>query len=145
MNDRRRTASEKLDNLTDAVVEDILAASDSEIIAEGNEDYDDVDGVVSKVQHIIKRAIARSGTARMVAAREAYHTATSSEPSRHLKLLSFQEKVALMERVAKSRGGSEESLTLAARNLGNLTENDLNAKLEALLVLGVIDDEGNVR
>ena len=119
--------------------------SDSEIIADGNEDYDDVDGVVSRTQHIVKSAIAESGKARMIAAREAYHSAASSEPSRNLKLLSFREKMVLMERIAKSKGGSEQSLTLAARNLGNLTENDIDAKLEALLVLGVIDDEGNVR
>lgn len=144
MNDRKRTASEKLDNLTDAVVEDILAASDTEIIAEANEDSDDVDGVVSKVQHVIKRAIAMSGKSRMATAKEAYHAVSSSEPIKHFKLLSFQEKVALMERAAKRKDGSEESLTLAARNLENLTENDLDAKLEALLILGVIDDEGNV-
>ena len=66
MNDRKRKAREKLDNLIDAVIEDILAASDSEIIADGNEDYDDVDGVVSRTQHIVKSAIAESGKARMI-------------------------------------------------------------------------------
>ena len=145
MNDGRRKAAEKLDNLINAIVEDILDAPDSEIIAEANENYDDVDAVVSRVRSIISGAIAKSGKARMTAARQAYQTVASGVSGRHLKLLSFQEKAALIERVAKSKGGSEQQLTLAARNLERISEDDLDAKLEALLVLGLIDDKGNIK
>lgn len=57
MRRKHLTATEKLDNLANAMVDDIMALSDGELLVESIENGEDPDQIVRKVEEIIKKAI----------------------------------------------------------------------------------------
>ena len=142
-NDRK--AQEKLYRLTDALVEDVLALSEAEVLAEAAEDHEDVNTVVACVRGVISGAIAKAGKAKMQAAQRAYKEAAARHVRRNVIELPLEEKRALLEQIAMRDNAVEQQVTLAARKGGEMTENDIDAILEALRNLGAIDDEGTLR
>ena len=142
MNKKGRRAREKLDRLTDSLVEDILSMSDAEILAEATEEHDDVDTAVARVRGIISGAIAKSGKAKMQAARKALEETRDRGSRGSVFQLPFAEKRVLLERLGARDSTIGEQLTMAARKGGEMTEKDVDAILDALLELGAIDDDG---
>lgn len=139
-NDRK--AQEKLDRLTDALVEDVLALSDAEVLAEAAEDHEEVNTVVAHVRSIISGAITKAGKVKMQAAQRVYEDAAARDVRGNVLELPLVEKRALLERIAMRDSTVEQQVTLAARKGSKMTENDIDAILEALRDLGAIDDEG---
>lgn len=142
-NDRK--AQEKLYRLTDALVEDVLALSDAEVLAEAGEDHEEVNTVVARVRGVISGAIAKAGKAKMQAAQRAYEEAAAREVRGNVLELPLEEKRALLEQITMRDSAVEQQVTLAARKGSKMTENDIDAILEALRDLGAIDDKGTPR
>jgi hypothetical protein len=136
-----KDARQKLDRLVDALIKDIDALSDEELIEEVAADGD-VEKAVNQVEDLIESAIAESGRRRLTRARRAYDAVTAKDRPKVI-LLPLSRKKALVAHFADS-SKFPEKLTLAARNADN-TEADIDGLLEDLLELGVIDDKGNVR
>ena len=135
-------AQEKLDRLLDGLIGDVLSMTDKEVLAEAAEDYKDVNSVIGRVRGVIAGAIANAGKEKMQAARRAYEDAVARDARGNAFELSLAEKRALLDRIAMRDTAVEQQVTLAARKGGELTENDIDAILEALRDLGAIDDEG---
>lgn len=74
MKNNRKGAKRQLLRLADELVEDILAASDEEILAETEKDFGDVQAEVKLTQGIIQQVIMQSGEDRLTAARKILDT-----------------------------------------------------------------------
>ncbi len=135
-------AQEKLDRLLDGLIGDVLSMTDKEVLAEAAEDHKDVDSAIGRVRGVITGAIANAGKEKMQAARRAYEDAVARDARGNVFELSLADKRALLDRITMRDPAVEQQVTLAARKGGELTENDIDAILEALRDLGAIDDEG---
>ena len=137
MNNNEKNAKKQLLRLANELVEDILAASDEEILAEATKEFDDVQTEAERMQELIQQTIIQSGKRRLRAARE---TLDQCEPVTECSVLSFpiEKKRQLLNNLSDRNG-----LTLAARNGKDQSERDIDSLLEDLLELGEIDEEGN--
>ncbi len=125
-----------LHRLIDAYIENILDASDREI----DEDISDSGGPSVDVDKIVDRAITLAGKSRLAAAREAMRKPQRVVPG-FVSRLSIDEKKALLAKAAASVGALGGAFTLAARKETELSDEDLNAQIEALIQLGIQFDE----
>ena len=133
----------ELELLYDALVDDILAASDEEIMAEAAEDYEDVDEIVLRSKALVRDAITKTRKRKLQLARSAVD-ARRGASSAKVRGMSIDEKREVLRRyIAHAPDGLKVVKTLAARKEDELEDQDLEATLEALLRLGAIDDEGN--
>jgi predicted O-linked N-acetylglucosamine transferase (SPINDLY family) len=135
-----RDYDKELKRVDQAFVEDILARSDSEIIAEVAEDANP-SIVLAHVRDLVRRALDASSKAKMAAARAAMKQ-TPRKPPAIIALPLSQKKEILRRLVAKS-SALPRQITLAARNEDEMSESDLDGILENLRDLGVIDEQGN--
>ncbi len=132
----------QLERLADAQVNDILNASDEQILAEAQEEYGDVNKAGRYVSDLVNKAVAAVGKRKLAAAR------ASVEQDRFAKQcnavsLPVERKQEIIQEFSAASGEQREALTLAARKGGDLSESDLDAVLEALFELGAIDENGN--
>ena len=142
MTGRKNEPRDELARLTDSLVEDIMEASDDEVLAEAAEDFDDVDAVVNHAKELIEGAIVETRKRRMQRAKEAVRKRQQSGGPNVIHLPE-EKKREIVKRLVAQQPQSVEQITQAARNEGELTGSDLDAMLEALFQLGAIDDEGN--
>ncbi len=142
MTGRKNEPRDELARLTDSLVEDIMETSDDEVLAEAAEDFADVDAVVNHARELIEGAIVEAGKRRMQRAKEAVRE-RQQRGGPNVINLPDEKKREIVKRLVAQQPQSVEKITQAARNEGELTGSDLDAMLEALFQLGVIDDEGN--
>ena len=122
-----------LDRLCDFLVEDILSATDDEILQEAVEDYPNPDIIVASVQESI-------GKARLAVAKkklsETKETKTCIGPPRVILIDKFDN--AEVTRIFKilAQQNDELQLSIAARKGSELTAEDMRTLLEDLQDLG---------
>jgi len=134
---------EKLDRLADALVEDILATSDEDILKEAEEDYDDdVNAVIDNMRQLIAKTLLQRNKRKLALARQIYEQ-KALQPRATLRTMSLQEKRKLLAKIAANDIYLRDKLTLAARQGEELSETDLDSMIEALRDLHLIDEEGN--
>lgn len=130
--------SKKIDRLCDFLVEDILSATDEEILQEALEDYSDPDKIVASVQASI-------GKARLAAAREKLSKDNESrtyEGSTRARIFeNFDD--AQLRRIVEMFAAKNDTLkfSLAARKGKDLTTQDMLSLLDDLQELGCNLDE----
>jgi len=138
--DGARLALARLEN---ALVEDILAASDDEIAAEIVEVHGDPKKVAAATRAVFEKALAGMGKARLAAARAAVD-ASRRRPATVVAL----DPAAARRRLDKLMATDPEvasKLTLAARKGSSPSDADVRSMLEDLEELGIVlphDDEG---
>lgn len=142
MTGRKNEPRDELARLTNSLVEDIMETSDDEVLAEAAEDFDDVDAVVNHARDLIEGVIVEAGKRRMQRAKEAVRE-RQQRGGPNVIHLPDEKKREILRRFAAQQPQSVQKITQAARKEGELTGNDLDAMLEALFQLGVIDDQGN--
>ena len=132
---------QQLSGLADAIVTDILSASDEGILAEAMEATGDADRAAKHVDDLISAVKTRIGKSRLAAARAAMERESSQ------RLRTFALSLEQKKRVLQEFASSDENLrlTLAARKGTEMSENDLDAILQALYELGAIDENGGRR
>jgi hypothetical protein len=142
----RNDASQRLANLTDALIQDLLQASDGELIEEVREDGEDAQVVSDRVAAIITAAVAKQGKAALARARNELQAARIRKSAiGSTGILSLNEKRRIVARFAARDAQLRDKLTMAARSGQEPTESDLDSLLQDLRDLGVIDEEGNER
>lgn len=129
----KRTNQEKLWRLADALIEDVLSASDEEILAELDEDGD-VAALKAELAGDIEAAKALSGKAKLAAARKA----VSAERRRRQPRERFSPEQA-RQRLSQALAGTPASsrLTLAARQGQVVPDEDLEGLIDDAADLGI--------
>jgi hypothetical protein len=135
-------ARDALRRLADELVEDILAASDKELLAEAVEDQEDPEKIAAELRRLFEQAETDAGKAHMAAAREAVDV----DRRRSAKVIKLDPAEA-RRRLAlalESNPDTANKLTLAARKGEKLSDEDVRGILEDLEELGIFprsDDE----
>ena len=137
--ERKNTAAIQADRITDFLVEDILNASDEEIMAEAKEDYADVKAEAEHIHKLIKSAIFDHGKTQLKEAKKQF-IADKEKRNKNVSVISLEDKRALIRRLSESNTG----LTLAAREENKMSDRDLDACIQSAYELGLIDEEGNI-
>lgn len=132
----------QLGRLADAFVNDILKASDEDILAEAQEEYGDSARAAQHVNELINKAKSVVGKDKLAAARASFEQDRLTRQCNAVDL-PLERKRKIIQEFAAADTEQHTSLTLAARMGGNLSESDLDALLEALFELGAIDRNGD--
>jgi hypothetical protein len=131
-----------LDRLADALVEDILSASDEEILAEARRDTQSPEKMVAATRAVFERAMVAEGKARLANARAAVQRERQLGTS-SVRSLSSQDARRQLQSVLTQDPELEKKLTLAARKGEGLSDEDVYGMLEDLEALGVIKPPGS--
>jgi hypothetical protein len=130
-----------LNRLLDELADDLLNLSDSELLAELVADGLDENAEAAAARDAIAGGIARAGQQRLAAARAAVSRDRKSRVVR--PPLRPDVRDAVLAGFANDNPKLKSRLTMAARNGEGITEKEMDAILDDLRELGVIDDEGN--
>jgi hypothetical protein len=135
--DKDREGLERLDK---ALIEDILAASDDEILAEAREDGTDPEAVATAMRALFENTIAASRKARLAAAKAAV-AADRIRPATDLPSDPMEAR-RLLERVLARQG----DLTTAARKGGRggtLSDEEVYGLLQDFRDVGISISDGS--
>lgn len=124
VSDQTNKAQQALDRLTEKLVEDVLNASDAEILAEAREEGRDVAAEAARSRAIFAKALAAQGKRKMAAARAALDTRTtpSARPSGRL---TPEQARATLARALREAPETAAKLTMAARKGQGLSDADV--------------------
>ena len=126
--------------LVDLLAEDILAASDAEILAEMREDGDDPDRAASDMRGLFERALILSNKSRLATARAAVAAERQSHGATPIVNIAGARRQL---RDALTR--KDLPLTMAARNENELSDADVVGLVQNMRELGILppDDESD--
>lgn len=136
---RRHNHRDMLERLTDALVEDILNASDKEILSEVAEECAAPKVEADKVRRLFEKAQAMAAKKRLVAAREAIEH-DKPQRAKVIPLNSLQARCKL-ETILHEHPEETREFTLAARKGKDLSDADVLGMLEDLQELGLYNPE----
>lgn len=130
---------EKLLRLADALVEDVLSATDEEILQDATEDYAEPAQEVRHAKTIFERARIAAGKKRLKTAQESVH----QEKQLRRKVVSMDGAAARrkLESILREHPEAGSEFTLAARKGQELSDSDVLGMLEDLRELGVYKPE----
>lgn len=142
MTGKRQSDHEALDRLADALVEDILDASDQDILAETKEDTSDPAAVAAGVRALFEKAVTTTAKARLAAAKLAV-AADRNRPATVTPFDPAKARLRLDRIVANDDPETAHKLTLAARKGEGLSDDDVRGMLEDMEELGILpaDDQ----
>lgn len=130
----KRTNEQRLRSLVDALVEDVLTASDEELLAELAEDGGAA-ALKAELAADIEAAKARLGRAKLHAARKAVSAEQRDSRKARQRFSPDEARRRLSRSVAGSSGASR--LTLAARKGQGVPDEDLDGLIEDAADLGI--------
>jgi hypothetical protein len=125
-----------LDRLADALAEDILNASDQDILAEVKEDGEDPAAIAAEVQALFAKAKAKVAK-RQLAEAKAGAAASRCRPANVVRLDPAKER-KILDRALTHDPETAAKLTLAARKGEALSDEDVHGMLEDLAELGIL-------
>ena len=128
-----------LDRLTDALVDDILDASNEELLAEVAEDGIDLAGRVGKLREVFEGAVTEVGKAKLAAARRA--AANAERSGARVVRIDRDDSRRRYDAMIAQDPNLTEKLTLAARKGEGQSERDIESAIEDLAELGAFDEE----
>ena len=138
MNYKRRDNLPKF--LANRFVEDILEASDDEVMSEASREFESVEREIEKTRILIKSAVFQSRRGHLFMAKKKLEEKKFIREDSNFLVLSLIEKKELIEQAREL----VPSLTLAARNEEDVTESDADGMIQDLIDLGVIDKNGDI-
>ena len=130
-----------LDRLADALVDDILNASDEEVLAEAEEDGIDPAKLAGHLREVFERAATEVGKAKLAAARRGAANVRRSG-ARVVRIDPADARLRYDAMIAQDPKLTEK-LTLAARKDEGQSERDIDSAIEDLAELGAFDVEDN--
>jgi hypothetical protein len=130
---------QKLDHLEDALVEDVLAASDNSILAEARQDGADPEAVATATRALFEKAVAARGKARLAAAK----AAVVAERRRPAAVIPLDPVAArrLLDRAIARDPETAKNLTMAARkgtDASAFSDEEVRGMLEDFQELGAL-------
>lgn len=125
----------ELDRLADALIEDILNASDEEIISEAKDDFENVAHVISETRAVYEKAIGSIAKKKLIDAKRAVR----EDQARERKVIQLNPEKArrCLERILKKDPETQKKLTMAARKGEDLSDEDVLNILQDLEELGI--------
>lgn len=132
-------------HLSDALVDDLMALSDEDLLAEVRESGADPETVARQLREQIEARVASDNRARLERARDEMNAARAARASSGVVNLSLARKQQILGQFAANDGSLRQRLTMAARKGDGASEREIDDILRDLLDLGAIDDEGNAR
>lgn len=134
---RPKNDIERLRTLIDAVEESILNASDEEILEDICLEGRDPDQVARSVQNMIGAKIKAHRQQKLKAAREGYARVSQNRRSPLATLKDPVARRALLERIIATRDDLPAGITMAFRQGGEMSDEDVASLLEDLSQLGI--------
>ncbi len=131
---RLQSDRDAVQRLEDALIEDILGASDEDIRAEARADGIDLERQAESMRSMFEREIVQAGKAKMAAARSglaAYRSGSSQ----------IVPPPSGFARPGTRRTSEAQRLTMAARNASEQTERDLEGIEEDIAELKALQEE----
>lgn len=147
MTGRDKKEPAALDRLADAFVDDILQASDEEILAEFTENHGDPAKNAADTRALFERTVLATNKRRLKAAQAGVAASRMLSRAAPVPAIDIAEARQRLRRILAS-GTADVKLTLAARKEDELSDSDVLGMLEDLQELGVMppgDDEGGHR
>ena len=140
MTNTDKKGREALGRLVDVLVEDVLAASDEEILAEFVETHGDPAKNSAEMRALFEKSVLKANKDRLHAAKAGLAASRAAAPAS--KIVSMENVRERLRRVLASCP-PDVKLTLAARNENELSDADVLGMLQDLEELGIItsDDE----
>ena len=140
MTNTDKKGREALGRLVDVLVEDVLAASDEEILAEFVETHGDPAKNSAEMRALFEKSVLKANKDRLHAAKAGLAASRAAPPAS--KIVSMENVRERLRRVLASCP-PDVKLTLAARNENELSDADVLGMLQDLEELGIItsDDE----
>jgi hypothetical protein len=140
MTNTDKKGREALGRLVDVLVEDVLAASDEEILAEFVETHGDPAKNFAEMRALFEKSVLKANKDRLHAAKAGLAASRAAPPAS--KIVSMENVRERLRRVLASCP-PDVKLTLAARNEHELSDADVLGMLQDLEDLGIItsDDE----
>jgi hypothetical protein len=126
----------KLENLTDELLNDLLEATDEEIVAEAVEDGVDVKQAAASVRSLIEQN-------RYTIAQEKIRTQKTGFSSKKGRVIDIAEARKEISKALENNPTHADSFTLAARSGENLPDEDVLGCYEDLVELGLILEDQN--
>ncbi len=141
MTGKKSEARDALDRLADALVDDVLNASDQEMLAEFRETGGDPDKLAGDMRARFERSVLAANKSKLAAAKAgaARARATPARASAPIDIATARKRLhAVLQTPATS-----EKLTMAARKESELSDADVMGLLEDLRALGIVTDGDN--
>jgi hypothetical protein len=129
-----------LSRLVDVLIEDVLAASDEEVLAEFAATHGDPTNNAAEMRALFEKSVLKANKDRLRTAKAGLAASRAAAPAS--KIVSMENVRARLRRVLASCP-PDVKLTLAARNENELSDMDVLGMLQDLEELGIItsDDE----
>lgn len=144
MSGKKNPEREGLDRLADALIDDILNASDEEILEEFREDGGDPEQHAAEMLALFERSVAIANKRRLAEAKAAAAVDRTTAANRHSAVPIDIEEARRRLRAVRNNSNAPEKLTLAARNESELSDNDIVGLMEDLFDLGaILPGDGN--
>ena len=143
MTSKKLTGIEKLENLADVLVEDILNMSNEELITQAKEQFDDPKAEADHIRDLFSKAMLQTSKDKLAKAQAAVSVHKSKGNTVTVIQLSSAQKKTVIDRFVGNDQQLQQKLTMAARNgKGIQTENDIDSLVEDLIELEIIDEKG---
>ena len=140
MNRSKEGERTALERLTDSLVDDILDATDADILEEFRERGGDPEANAAAMAGVFRQAVLAANKARLGTARAAMR-ASSARPFKPLNVTAADARRILRKFIDQSQHRND--ITMAARKESDLSDADVLEAIEELRRLGVLtDDEG---
>ncbi|MDR3489591.1 MAG: hypothetical protein P4M05_32465 [Bradyrhizobium sp.] len=131
-----------LDRLADVLVDDILSASDEDILAEFREAYGDPNQNAAEMRAFFEKSVLASNKKRLAAAKVAATANRRSSTASAATPIDMAAARARLRAVVDTPG-LPQKVTLAARKESELSDADILGMLEDLRELGVLPPDDN--
>jgi hypothetical protein len=141
MTDTDKKARESLGGLVDVLVEDVLAASDEEILAEFAEAHGDPAKNSAEMRALFEKSVLKANKDHLRVAKAGLAASRAQVPA--TKVVSLSDVRERLRRVLASCP-PDVKVTVAARNESELSDADVLGMLQDLEDLGIVaPDDGN--
>lgn len=128
-------------HIVDLMVDDVLEASDEDILQEASEENVDVKACTQKVHTLIQEAVFEHNKFKLEEAKRQVQENKTQNKER-LSIVGIERKREIFRNL--SSNDNEGSFTMAARKEEDLSDHDIESALQDMLELGVIDEDGNI-
>ena len=129
------------DTFTQELIDDVFSMSDEEILAEALEEFGDTQGPVEHAKNIYQRSKDKVGRYRLATARAAINTASETGNQHTSQVIDIEKARNILEKITHNKNALPGEFTLAARNLDELTDEDIASIYQDLIDVGIIPGE----
>lgn len=137
--DQQRTHSKELGNICDALAKSVLEMSDEEILAEAQDDGDDIATAAEEVRQVLRASLKAHKQRRLIEAHQQYEEKMLAMFQREYSLpVSPEDKRALFLGVLNTNPQVNSALTMQHRNFKELSDEDIESYLKQFVELGIL-------